>query len=94
MKALDRLIIKAKQKCGTDLKFHFGMIYQSEKQPGKWEARGDLWNYIPHNKSGCKCDSVSYICDSLKEAEKALQQLSNEYPNNKDAVIIIDDLDQ
>lgn len=94
MKALDRLIIKAKQKYGTDLKFYFGMVYPSWKQPGKWEARGDLWNHTEYDKPGCKCDSVYYVCDSIEEAAAALQELSEKYPNSKDVSIIIDDLDQ
>lgn len=91
MKALDRLIIKAKK---TELKFSFGMVYPSWKQPGKWEARGDLWNYIPHGKPGYKGDCVCYTCDSVEEAVAALQELSEKYPNDKDVPIIIDDLDQ
>lgn len=94
MKAVDRLIIKAKRKTGGDLKLSFGMIYRSEKEPGKWIARGDLWNGIPYDKPGNKVEYATCICDSIEEAEKALNELSDKYPNNKDIVIIVDDLDQ
>lgn len=92
MKALDRLIIKAKRKCGADLKLYSGMIYPSEKQPGKWVARGDLWNGIPYDKPGNKVEYATCVCDSIEEAEKALQELGEKYPNNKDVVILIDDV--
>ncbi len=92
MKAIDRLIIKAKKQCGTDLKLHFGMIYQDEKQPEKWVARGDLWNGVPYNKPGNKWESVYYTCDSIEEGEKALQELGEKYPNKKDIVIIVNDI--
>lgn len=94
MKALDRLIIKAKKKCGTDLKLHFGMIYPSETEPGKWVARGDLWNGIPYDKPESKGEYATCICDSIEEAEAALQELGEKYPNNKDITIIIDDVYQ
>lgn len=94
MKAVDRLIIKAKRKAGSDLKLSFGMIYRSEKEPGKWIARGDLWNGIPYGNPKHKAEYVTCICDSIEEAEKALNELSDKYPNNKDIVIIVDDLDQ
>lgn len=92
MKAIDRLIIKAKRKCGTDLKLHFAMIYPSETEAGKWVARGDLWNGIPHGKPGNKVEYVTYICNSIEEAEATLQELGEKYPNNKDIVILIDDV--
>ena len=91
MKNLDRLIIKAKK---SELKFSYGMVYRSWKHPGKWEARGDLWNGVPCNKPGYKGDSVCYTCDSVEEAVAALHELSEKYPSNKDVTILIDDLDQ
>lgn len=39
MKALDRLIIKAKNKCGYE-RLGIGFVSPSEKEPGKWIARG------------------------------------------------------
>ena len=49
MKHVDRLIIKAKKVCGTtELRFSLGMVYPVDD--GKWEAYGQLWNYIPRNK--------------------------------------------
>lgn len=92
MKALDRLIIKAKKKCGADLKLHSGIIYPSEIEPGKWIARGDLWNGIPYDKPGNRVEYKTYVCNSIEEAEIALQELGEQYPNNKDIAIIIDNV--
>lgn len=89
MKALDRLIIKAKR---SSIQFSFGMVYPSRTEPGKWEARGDLWNYIPHDKPGCKSDSVFYTCDSVDEAVSKLEALSEQYPNNRDVTILVDNI--
>ena len=55
MKTVDRLIIKAKKKCGVD-RLEIGFISPSEREPGRWVASGDLWNLIPG--SGVK----SIIC--------------------------------
>ncbi len=88
MRALDRLIIKAKKKCGVD-RLEVGFISPSETEPGKWVARGDLWNGIPG--SGVR----SIICgeyDSVDEAVEAIRKLGEQYPNNKDMVILIDDV--
>lgn len=43
MKKVDRLIIKAKKKCGYE-RLAVAFIYPSEEEPGKWVARGDIWN--------------------------------------------------
>lgn len=91
MKPLDRLIIKAKKKCGADLKLYSGMIFRSETEPGKWVAKGDLWNGIPYDKPGNKVEYATCVCDSIEEAEAALRQLSEQYPNNRDIVIILED---
>lgn len=88
MKALDRLIIKAKNKCGYE-RLSDGFISPSETEPGKWVARGDLWNGIPG--SGVR----SIICgeyDSIDEAVEAICKLGEQYPNNKDVVIFIEDI--
>lgn len=87
MKALDRLIIKAKRKCGVD-RLEVGFISHSETEPGKWVATGQIWNGMP----GSGVTSASCLCDSIEEAEKALQELGEKYPNNKDVVIILDDV--
>lgn len=89
MKPLDRLIIKAKKKCGVD-RLEVGFISPSETEPGKWVAMGQIWNGIP----GSGVTSASCLCDSIEEAEKALQELGEKYPNNKDITIIIDDVYQ
>lgn len=88
MKTLDRLIIKAKNKCGYE-RLSNGFISPSETKPGKWFARGDLWNGIPG--SGIK----SVFCgeyDSIDEAAEAINKLGEQYPNNKDVVILVDDV--
>lgn len=88
MKALDRLIIKAKKKCGVD-RLEVGFISPSETEPGKWVAMGQIWNGIPG--SGVR----SIICgeyDSIDEAEAAIQELSEKYPNSKDVAIFIEDI--
>ena len=87
MKALDRLIIKAKKKCGVD-RLEVGFISPSETEPGKWVAMGQIWNGIP----GSGVTSASCLCDSIEEAEKVLQELDEKYPNNKDVVIFIEDI--
>lgn len=88
MKALDRLIIKAKNKCGYEQLIN-GFISPSETQPGKWIARGDIWN-------GKKYGSVkAIICgeyDSTEEAYEALCRLGEQYPTNKDIPIILDNV--
>lgn len=91
MKHLDRLIIKAKKVCGTtELRFSLGMVYPVDG--GKWEAYGQLWNYIPRNKPGSKLTIAKCICDSVNDAIEALQELSEKHPNDRDVTIIIDDI--
>ncbi len=88
MKAIDRLIIKAKRKCGVD-RLEVGFISPSENELGKWVARGDLWNGVPG--SGVR----SIFCgehDSIEKAEAVLRELGEKYPNNKDVVIFVDDV--
>lgn len=88
MKALDRLIVKAKNKCGYE-RLEIGFISPSEKEPGKWIARGDIWNGKPGSGTG------TIICgeyDSIEEAESALQELGEQYPNDKEVVIFIEDI--
>lgn len=88
MKTLDRLIIKAKNKCGYE-RLSNGFISPSETEPVKWLARGDLWNGIPG--SGIK----SVFCgqyDSIDEAAEAINKLGEQYPNNKDVIILVDDV--
>ena len=89
MKTIDRLIIKAKKKNGIE-RLSCGFISRSETQSGKWAARGDLWNGIPG--SGIKsiyCGEYNSIDEA---AEATLQELGQKYPNNKDIVILIDDV--
>ncbi|EOS39738.1 hypothetical protein D3Z53_26670 [Lachnospiraceae bacterium] len=89
---IDRLIIKAKKKCGTTaLRLSLGFV--SPVDGGRWEAHGQLWNYIPYNKAGHKLEIATCICDSIEDALEALDQLSEEYPNDRNVRIIIDSLE-
>lgn len=89
MKTIDRLIIKAKKKCGAD-KLIVAFIYPSEKESGKWVAKGDIWNGVP--RSGVT--HAICICDSVDDAIQALNELSEKHPNDKDLRIFIDDLQE
>lgn len=88
MKKVDRLIIKAKKKCGCE-QLSLAFICPSEKELGKWIANGDIWN-------GKKYGGITRItcdgCLSIEDAINALEEMSKKYPNRKDLVIIIDDL--
>lgn len=92
MKTIDKLIIKAKKQCEMGLKLSCGMISPCEEEPGKWVARGELWNYIPYNKQGHRLEFATCICDSVDDALDALNELSEQYPNKNDITIIVDDL--
>ena len=87
MKNIDRLIIKARKKCGVD-RLTVAFIYPSETESGKWIARGDIWNGIP----GSHMTSAICTCDSVDDALQALDELAEKHPNNKDVPIIIDNL--
>ena len=87
MKTIDRLIIKAKKKCGVD-RLTIAFIYPSETEPGKWIARGDIWDGIP----GSHMTSAICTCDSGDDALEALEERAEKYPNDKDLRIFIDDL--
>lgn len=91
MKHLDRLIVKAKKVCGTtELRFSLGMVYPVDG--GKWEAYGQLWNYIPRNEPGSELTLAKCICNSVDDAVEALEELSKKHPNDRDVTIIIDDM--
>ncbi len=85
MKIIDKLIIKAKKKCGEE-RLTLGFILPSETEPGKWIATGQIWNGIPHGK----CRNIEFICNSFEEAENKLNKLVEQFPNDKDVVILID----
>lgn len=89
MKKIDSLIIKAKKKCGAD-RLTVAFIYPSEAEPGKWIARGDIWNGVPH--SGVT--HAICTCDSVDDAMQALNELSEKHPNDKDLRIFIDDIEE
>lgn len=85
MKAVDRLLIKAKRKQGVD-KLVVAFVYPSEAESGKWIARGDIWNVKPHS-------GITYAictCNSVDDAVQALNELSEAHPNDKDLRIFID----
>lgn len=89
MKEIDRLIIKAKQKCGVD-QLTAGFISRPKTDPDKWLARGDIWNGVP--KGGVTSESC--LCDSIVAAEAFIAELGRKYPSNKDVVIFVDDLEE
>ena len=88
MKKVDRLIIKAKKKCGYE-RLAVAFIYTSEEEPGKWVARGDIWN---GKKGSGITQAICSTCESVDDAMKALEELAEKYPNDKDLRIFIDDL--
>lgn len=89
MKNIDRLIIKAKKKCGAD-RLIVAFIYPLESEQGKWVARGDIWNGVP----GSGVTHAICICDSVNDAIQALNELSEKHPNDKDLRIFIDNLEE
>lgn len=89
MKTIDRLIIKAKKKCGQN-RLIMGFISPSETDPNKWIARGDIWG----DADGKGAASESRVCDSLDEAEAFMSELAQKYPNNKDVRIFIEDFEE
>lgn len=89
MKAIDRLLIKAKKKCGSD-RLIAAFIYPSETEPGKWIARGDIWNGVP--RSGLT--HAICTCISVDDALQALDELAEQHPNHKDLRIFTDDLEE
>ena len=64
-------------------------IYPSEEEPGKWVARGDIWN---GKKGSGITQAICSTCESVDDAMKALEELAEKYPNDKDLRIFIDDL--
>jgi len=89
MKMIDKLIIKAKKKCGVD-KLTVALIYPSETEPGKWIADGHIWD----GKKGSGITRVTCLCVSIDDALQALDELAEKHPNDKDIPIIIDDLEE
>ena len=68
---------------------YFVTIYPSEEEPGKWVARGDIWN---GKKGSGITQAICSTCESVDDAMKALEELAEKYPNDKDLRIFIDDL--
>lgn len=84
---LNKMIMKAERICGTE-QMCAGFIDPSEREPGKWDAVGHIWNGIPG--SGTKQERFS--CNTLEDAKRVLQELNDKYPCDKDVVIFINDL--
>lgn len=89
MKTIDRLLIKAKKKCGAN-GLVVAFVHPSDTEPGKWIARGVIWDGVP----GSGVTHAVCTCVSIEEALKALNELSEKYPNNKDIPIFIEDLEE
>lgn len=85
MRKIDRLILKAKSKCGTE-KLVCAFIY-----PGDIYGiivRADIWNGI--NGSGLRSEFCT--CSTVNMALQELDRMAEKYPNDEDVQIIIDDL--
>lgn len=87
MKTIDKLIIKTKKKCNAEMLIAC-FIYPSEKEPGKWIAKGDIWDGV----RGSGVTHAICTCISVDDAVQALNELAEKHPNNKDMRIFIDDL--
>lgn len=87
MKMIDRLIIKAKKKCGVE-QLIIAFIEPSDDEQEKWIAKGHIHNGVP----GTKMKEITFTCTSIEEALKALDELAEQYPNSKDVRIFINDL--
>lgn len=86
MKTVDRLIIKAKRKKGVKQLIN-AFIHQSNNG-SQWIVDASIWDGI--KGSGVTNEICS--CNSIEEAEAALQELGKKYPNNKDIPVFIDDI--
>lgn len=88
MKKVDRLIVKAKKKCGTEsliTGFVCPMGFDS------WVARAHIGN---NARAGQLRIVMCGQFDSIDAAVDAIYALGEQYPNNKDAVIFIEDVFQ
>lgn len=88
MKTIDKLIIKAKKKHGVGRLVN-AFIYPSEVEPEKWIADGRIWN----GKPGSGIVQEACTCVSKDEALKALEELAEQYPNNENICVFINDLE-
>lgn len=86
MRKIDRLILKAKSKCGTE-KLVCAFIYPGDKY-GEIIARADIWN--GNNGSGLRSEFCT--CSSIEMALQELERIAEKYPNDEDVQIMIDDL--
>ena len=59
-----------KKKCGVD-RLVLAFVYPSDTEPGKWIARGNIWNGIPYGKSGHRLEFATCVCDSVDAALQA-----------------------
>lgn len=91
MERIDRLIIKAKKAAQTKAeRFTVGFVsYDPDK--GQYKACGHLWN----GKKGAGLTYATVWEDTKEAAIEALYELAEKYPNTiKDAVIIVDDIEE
>lgn len=86
MKTLDRLLIKAKKHHGTD-RLSLAFI---RPDGDMWLADGRIWN----GKKGSGEKSITSKHNTIDEAVQAINELAERYPNHKDIVIIVDDLQE
>ena len=86
MKTVDRLIIKAKRKKGV--KQLINAFIRQSNDGSQWIVDASIWDGI----KGSGVTSEICSCNSIEEAEAALQGLGKKYPNNKDIPVFIDDI--
>lgn len=67
-----------------------GYIFENPIPEKTLEA--EILNESTLKKPGNRVEYKTYVCNSIEGAEFALQELSEQYPNNKDIAIIIDDV--
>lgn len=86
MLKIDRLLIRARKEHAFDMLL---TAFICPAGHGKWMLNAQLWNGKPGN--GVKV--ITCVCNSIKDAQKTLDELSEKYPNNKNVPVFIDDLD-
>ncbi|WP_313563193.1 hypothetical protein [Ruminiclostridium cellobioparum] len=87
MRNVDRLIIKAKNKRGETAYMLSMAFIQCGKQ---YTALCDLWN----GKPGSGVKRIESEHQTLDQAIKAIHALAEQYPNEDDVVIIVDDIEE
>ena len=72
MEKIDSLILKAKRKQGIR---GLSLGFISPSPHGKWTSRGDISDSSPLKNT----KQVTFLCDSLSDAEQALSDLGDRY---------------